>query len=137
MPRPAVLFPDVATVAIQGLTSGFTAENLAVPVSNETPDPLPAEYVTARRLGGVRRSLVVDEAQIAYECFGTTVIAAHDIAQIARAISLALAGTKVGDVVVYRVTELSGPAELPHPTSESARVVFSHFVAVRGVALNP
>ena len=122
-----VLFPDTATLVIEALEA-----ELAVPVYGQTPSPRPDEFVTVIRVGGVRSTLVSDGAQIAVDCWSTDDVAAHNLAQLARAAVFALYGEVTGGVQVYRVDELSGPSSLPDPTSAQPRYTFQNRIAVRG-----
>lgn len=142
MARPAVLFPDAVTAVIVGLSAAFVANDEGAPAVNEVPVPRPDRFLTVRRLGGPRRDLVTDTAQLAFEAWETSMIRAQDFAQLARALVRAMAGTVVdltaldlGRVSIGRIDELAGPHELPDPITELPRYAFSEIVAVRGVAL--
>lgn len=137
MGQPAILFPDTATLVIDGILAGFEAELITIPVVSKVPTKRPDEFLTVRRLGGPRRDLVTDTAQLAVEAYALTETAAHDYLQIARALIAAMAGTVVNGYQIYKVTEIAGPHEFPDPISESPRYAYSPLVATRGVALNP
>src|SRR5690606_15009119 len=113
-------------VAVSALADHASVE---VPVRGKVPDPRPDSFVTVRRTGGVRQSMVSDAAQLTVECWASSDEAAHDLAQTCRAILLALSGSTVDDVPVYRVSEVGGPALLPDPLSGQPRCTFTVLLA--------
>jgi hypothetical protein len=125
-----IVFPDSTLVAVTHLRT----ELAPTPVHASIPMTRPAAFVHVRRLGGVRRNLVVDEALLAVEAWAGTAEAAHDLAQAARAHLHAMVGVTVGSVPVYRVDEAAGPQYLPDPASLQDRYTFTVTVAVRGDA---
>lgn len=135
MSQPAVLFPDVAAMTIGFLTSALAEHDDTAVVVKDVPTPRPARFVTIRRGGGPRATLISDEAQVLFECWAETSGDAQDLAQLSRALVHSMAGTTQDGVAVYRVTEFAGPADLPDPLSEQARYVFTVQVHVRGSAL--
>lgn len=122
-----ITFPDATALLIDHLDS-----QIVEPVHHKIPNPRPTTFVTLRRTGGVKRNLVTDEPQITAECWALTDEAAHDLAQEVRGVLNALPGTTLDGVDVYRVDELSGPADLPDPVSGEARYTQSFSVALRG-----
>lgn len=121
-------FPDSAAAVISVVDAA-----VAEPVRSRPPNPRPAAFVTVRRVGGVRRNLVVDEATLSVEAWAATEQAAHDLAQQARAAIHAAQGTVVaGYGTCYRSDEVGGPVWDPDPESEQARYSFSVSVAFRG-----
>ena len=126
----AIIFPDV----IKALAS-LLRTALAVPVGTNVPNPRPTAFVLLRRVGGQRRSLVVDQPTVAVEAWHANEVAATALAQLARAHIHAAVGTSLPAVgTVYRVDEFAGPASLPDPDSDQARVTFTVSIAVRGSA---
>jgi hypothetical protein len=126
-----VVMPDSAAVA----TTFLTAQLAGIHVGTVIPKIRPASFVLVRRLGGVQRNRVVDEALLGVECWAATDAAAHDLAQQCRALLHSLEGSYVGSVWVYRITEAGGPSDLPDPLSDVPRYVFSLAIAVRGAAV--
>ncbi len=127
MTYAAVLFGDTAATVITVLNAALTP-----PVSGKVPNPRPPTFITVRRTGGVRLNRVADDATVVVEAFAATDTAALDLAQLARQALHAARGTVVGGTVLYRIEELSGPAELPDPISEQSRVTQTFTVATRG-----
>jgi hypothetical protein len=126
-----IVFPDA-----EGLVIDYLRDLLDVPVSGTVPNPRPGEFVTVRRLGGVRRNLVTDAPMLTVEAWAAGDVAAHDLAQLARAHVHAMARASVlTEPAVYRVVEIAGPGHLPDPVSAQSRYVFTVEVAVRGAAL--
>jgi hypothetical protein len=123
-------FPD-SVAAVISIVDAAVAE----PVRSQVPNPRPAAFVLVRRVGGVRRNLVVDEATISVEAWAATEQAAHDLAQSARAAIHAAQGTVVsGAGTLYRSDEIGGPAWDPDDESDQARYSFSVSVAFRGTS---
>jgi hypothetical protein len=128
----AVEFPDTTTLVVD-----YLADLVDVDVFSEVPNPRPDSFVVVRRLGGPRRNLVADGAQIGVECFGSDDVDAYELAAAARAHLIAMYGQVVDGVQVYRVDELAGPSSSPDPDSGQARYTFQESVMVRGVRLTP
>lgn len=125
-----IVFPDATAACCTWL-----AAYLLEPVGSKVPNPRPTAFVTINRTGGPKRNLVTDEPQITVESWAQTDEAAHDLAQAARAYLNAMVGEIVNGAPVYRVDELSGPANLPDPLSEQPRYSQSFTVAIRGEVL--
>lgn len=124
-----ITFPDTEALVISYL-NGLMVE----PVHSEIPNPRPTSFVTVTRTGGPKRNIVTDGAQVTVDSWGATKAQAHDTAQEARALLNALPGQSVSGVAFYRVDELSGPADLPDPLSNTPRYSQSFVVALRGTA---
>ena len=118
-----------ATLAIVTILDAALAE----PVGSRVPNPRPTAFVRVERTGGVRRSMVVDEATVTIEAWAASAEAAQDLAQSARsAVHEAVGAVLAGFGTVYAATELSGPGYSPDPDSGHDRYVFSISVALRG-----
>lgn len=135
MPRPEVLFPDAVELTIGYLRDALDARDDDTPATKDVPDPRPSLFLTVQRLGGPRIDVVTDGPQLSFEAWGDDNAAAHDLAQLARALVLGMAGRTVNGTPVYRVDELAGVNELPDPVSHQPRYTFGVIVHVRGTAL--
>lgn len=127
--RDVVTFRD-ATAAI--LT--FLRDQLDVPTAGAVPTDRKigdGPLLVGRRVGGVS-DLVVDHATEIVEAWHDTDAEAHDLAQDARALLLALWGDVIGGVLVYRVAELAGPAADQDPYQRSPRYTATYVVDTRG-----
>lgn len=122
-----VTFPDTVALLVSYLN-----DNVVEPVRSRIPTDRPTAFATVRRTGGPKRNLVTDQAQVTVESWGPTDEDAHDLAQDIRALLNALPGQIIDGVAVYRVDELSGPADLPDPLSDQPRYSQSFSVALRG-----
>lgn len=106
------------------------------PVRGEKADA--ETFVRVVRTGGVMDTRITDNAQMTFECY-----AAHDdqavkLAQDTRAHILAAEGTRLtADYFCKRVSEASGPAELPDPDSELSRYTFTVNTAIRARVVDP
>lgn len=122
-----IVFPDAVALVCDHLRTRLSP----TPVVARVPATRPAAFIRIQRVGGVRRSLVADEATLTVESWAATEQAAHDLSQLARAHIHAMPGG--GDV--YRVTEFSGPALLPDPLSDQPRYSLTVAVVTVGAAV--
>lgn len=122
-----IRFPDAEQLVVDYLDAA-----LPQPVSTRVPSPRPASFVRVLRTGGPRATRVSDAAQITIEAFGNLESVAADLIREARALIDDLRGKTVAGVVVYRVEELGGPANLPDPTTDQHRYTFTAVVHTRG-----
>lgn len=122
-----VIFPDAVD-----LVRTHLAAALDVPIVHDVPTPRPPSFVTVRRGGGVRHTIISDAAQLLIESWADRAEDAMDLAQLARAHLNALPGQVLDDTPVYRVEELAGPADLPDPLSDQQRATFTVLVHLRG-----
>lgn len=127
-----VVFRDAAELVTRPLREQLPGLGHPGPVTTKVPQPRPAAFTTVRRVGGPRRSLVVDGPILVVEAWGPDTGAAMDRAQAARAVVTALVGQVVDGTQIYRVDELAGPADLPDPSSTQPRVTFTVEVWLRG-----
>lgn len=132
--RPLVRFTNAVHVVGEYLKGVMPDET----IGQRVPNPRPDRFVTLRRVGGVRRSLVSDAATITYECWGASEDDAAQLAQDVRMWLLAMPGHIFDDDrPVYSVTEVAGPAHLPDPRSAQARHVGTASVHLRGRSYSP
>ena len=129
-----IVFPDATLAAILCLRAGLTTRSSTAVVHARVPIDRPDLFVTVRRIGGVQRNLVVDQAMLSVESWALFDDTAHDLAQLCRGILHAAEGTVHGTTLVYRCDEIGGPALLPDPDSDQPRYVATYQIATRGVA---
>lgn len=125
-----IVFPDIEALLVAHLHDA-----LDVPVSTQIPNPRPSSFVRVLRTGGPRQGLVTDEAQVTVEAWHDDSVQASDLAQQTRARLNVLAGQQLDGHQIHRVREMSGPGNLPDPTSGQARYTWSLLVDVRGHAI--
>lgn len=124
-----ITFPNAAALVIDRLRTvltGFT-------VVHDVPNPRPDVFIRVLRTGGPKATLVTDAAQLTFESWAPDADVACSHAELARAHVNDLPGRTVGGHEFYLVSELSGPAELPDPTSNSRRFTWTASVHVRGI----
>lgn len=121
------VFPDTTALVCSALT-----DRLDRPAGTLVPEQRPDEFFRVLRTGGPRHTIVSDAAQVTVESWAATEAAAHDMAQLARAVLHTLPGTVVDGVPVYRVDEISGPGNLPDPLSNHPRYSQTFAVHTRG-----
>lgn len=127
-----VVFPDAVAVTIGYLSDELGDRGSEAEVVKDVPDPRPDVFVTILRSGGVRQTVVSDNAVLIVECWAQTSADAHDLAQLCRALLHAMPGTTQAGVPIYRVDEVGGPVDLPDPLSEQPRYTFTVQVHLRG-----
>lgn len=130
-----IVFPDVEDALVTYLTAELAARGDTASVHVRVPNPRPDRFVRVPRVGGARANLVTDNATIGVECWAVRGKQAHDLAQMVRGLIFALKGQTAAGVRFYNVTEFAGPAELPDPTSNQSRYVFTVAVEARGAAI--
>lgn len=130
-----VIFADAAAIAIALINDRYGSPVAFRSAPRERPD----EFVTVQRTGGVRRTLVSDEAQLTIDTWSQTPEGAHDLMQLVRAylFSATTPGTTTGGVPVYRVVEYGGPADFPDLASETPRYRWTVGVHLRAAQIIP
>jgi len=128
----AVRFPDAEAVVASAL-----AAVAAVPVRTVIPAPRPTSFVRLLRTGGVARTTVTDAPILTVEAWAQRPSQAAALAATTRAQLHALAGTVAGGVTIGRVTDVSGPQNLPDPVSDQARYTFAVEIYLRGTRFTP
>lgn len=127
-----IIFPDAVAIVVHYLQFEFALRSETAPVSSGVRSPRPSRFVTVRRVGGVRQTIVSDAASLTVEAWAPLEQDARDLAQLCRALIVAMEGTAQEDVPIYRVTEFAGPADLPDPQSNIPRCTFTVSISVRG-----
>ncbi len=137
LPRRPVVMPDAVAVVIAVLSDYLPSLGYSSPVVVQAvPDPRPAEFVRVLRTGGRSATVASEEALVTIEAWSTFAQDAHDLAQAAKAIVMAMAPAVHEGVPVYRVLVVSGPALLPDPQSQQQRYTFSVAVHLRGAQVD-
>lgn len=98
------------------------------------PEARPAEFVTVRRIGGQRRSLILDRPRVDIHCWAASEEDAEALTARVRAYTLAMAGSR-GTTTVYDVAEVGGPQWLPDSTSGQPRYAFAVEFSTRGTEM--
>ncbi len=121
-------FPDVVDVSCDVLNAALPAfEN--VTAFGRIPKPRPAEFILVRLAGSARETMVSENYQLLLEGWAQTATRAFRLVRVARAIIFAQ------DAQLFGCSSISGPAELPDPTSSQERVTSMVGVRVRGTTL--
>jgi hypothetical protein len=137
MTWPVVLMPDAVDVLGGFLQVELPQYGWDVPVRDRVPETRPAQFVVIRRVGGVHRNVVSDEAMVTVEAWARTHEQAQDLCALSRALIHSLPGTVVGTVPVYRITDVAGPSLLPDDLSAQPRYTCTLSVAMRGSPVEP
>lgn len=134
MPRDVVVFPDAVAVTTTYLREQLADRDSPAHVGRKVPTERPPLFITVRRAGGVRQTVVSDRPLLIVECWADSDEAAHDLAQLCRALLHAMAGTTQSGVPVYRVDDAGGVIDLPDPVSTQSRFTFTVQAHLRGAA---
>lgn len=122
----AVLFPDVELAVCNALRSTALG---GLPVGIKVPPVRPAEFIRVLRTGGVTETIRSEAAQITVEAWAQTEFRASAILAICRAILSRSEGALFG------AKELSGPINLPDPSTAQIRYTMSFHIRARGAAI--
>lgn len=123
-----ITFPNAAALVITRLKVALPALTFC----HDVPNPRPDTFIKVFRTGGPKATLVTDAAQITIESWAPDADTASTNAELVRAHVNDLPGRVVGSSTFYLVEELSGPAELPDPLSQSRRVTWTASIHTRG-----
>lgn len=130
-----VAFPDVEAVLVGWLADVLPGYGVAQPVSTRVPNPRPTQFIRIQRTGGPRQNVVVDGAQVTYECWDDDSAQAAATARVVRAVVLAAKNTVTpSGALIYGTDEFSGPALLPD-VSEQHRYSWTVRHHLRGVPI--
>lgn len=121
-----IVFPDVEDLAISVLN---TDGRSGVSWYGRVPAARPDEFGRVLRVGGVRETLISDAAELVLEAWAQTDARAVEILNLGRAILAAQ------DAVLFGCREISGPANLPDPTTDQVRYTLTIQIRVRGARL--
>lgn len=121
----SVEFPDVELAVCAALRHPL----IGVPVVVDVPSTRPAEFIRVMRTGGPRETLKTEAAQITVEGWAASKQRAQFLLNRCRAILNRSEGALFG------VVELSGPANLPDPTTAQHRYTMSFQIRAHGAAL--
>ena len=127
-----VIFPDIEQLLVDYLNTELPNRGYEVSVHTQIPNPRPETFVTVPRVGGPARNRVVDMATISCDSWAIRPKQAHDLAQMVRGVINALPGKALDGYPIYRVTEFTGPGNLPDTQSQHARYTQAFSILVRG-----
>ena len=125
--------PDVVTF-VNAAALVITRLRIALPtlvIVHDVPATRPPTLCRSYRTGGPKTNIVVDGAQLTIESWAASSDLACANAEAVRAQLNALPW-RFETPAIYKVEEMSGPAELPDPVSSSRRFTWTVLVHVRG-----
>lgn len=111
--------------ALAGRSETYAA---GVDMGNRKPAAFAPPFIAVRRSGGVSDALIIDHPRVDVQVWHTDDANAHDLAQLCRALLLAMTGT--GGVI--RARDFTGPIPIPDPETASPRYLFTVQLAMRG-----
>jgi len=122
----AVLFRDVEALVCDYLRHPLLG---GIYVGNRVPPTRPSEFIRILRFGGMKETLISEAAIIGVEAWAQSEVRASMLLSQCRALLNAADGT------IYGVHEVSGPANLPDPTTAQIRFTMSFQIRARGTAV--
>jgi hypothetical protein len=122
-----VTFPNTVTVVLARLKTALPS----LVFVHDIPTTRPPTFTRVYRTGGPRTNIVVDGAQLSIESWAATADLAATNAELVRA-QLNAFPEQPGTPPIYKIEEMSGPAELPDPVSSSRRFTWTVLVHIRG-----
>ncbi|HNG25428.1 MAG TPA: hypothetical protein PLC03_15790 [Microthrixaceae bacterium] len=130
MTYPVTVAPDVVALTLNALAAGM-ADPPAMGAA--IPNPRPDSFIRVRLTGPGkgRTDPCVDTAGVTVEAYASRTDDAHDIAQEARGVILAMRGATVDGSPIYRVEDGGHPVELPDPLTDQPRFTFTAAIGVR------
>ena len=123
-----VTFPNTVAVVLARLKTALPG----LVFVHDIPTTRPPTFTRVYRTGGPRTNIVVDGAQLTFESWAATADLASGNAELVRAQLNAFPEVPVSPNPIYKVEEMSGPAELPDPVSSSRRFTWTVLVHIRG-----
>lgn len=125
-----VTFPNAVAVVLARLKTALPA----LVFVHDVPTTRPPTFTRVFRTGGPRTNIVVDGAQLTIESWAATADLASSNAELVRAQLNALPEQFGVTPAIYKIEELSGPAELPDPVSSSRRFTWTVLAHIRGAS---
>lgn len=116
-----------------GLVVAYLAPQLGPLVAGRVPTSRPSEFVQVRRSGGLPRPPVREVARMDVTVWAATDPRAVELANQARVLMWALAGTTLLDpgVPVYEVAEFVGPTSVDDDLTETPRMLATYDLTIR------
>lgn len=124
----AVGFPDVEGACMTFLSAALASRSDSATVGDKVPDER-GRFVRVQRSGG-SRSLAHDAAQVIFECWDETPVAAHNLGALVRA----LIGS-MDTPTAWFSSEIGGLAFFPDPRTDMPRYQFTALIRTRGEAI--
>ena len=125
-PKFGVIFPDIELAVCNVLRNQSLG---GIRVGNKVPTTRPSEFIRVLRTGGVMETIRSEAAQVTVEAWAQTEFRASAILAICRAIINRSEG------IVFGAKELSGPINLPDPSTAQIRYTMSFQIRARGAAI--
>lgn len=130
----AIAFPDAEAVAYSWLTAQLAARSDTAAVGTMKPGDGTTRFVRVLRVGGPRRNMVQDDAMVVFDCYDAEQVDASNLATLVRALVGAMVGETVDGHMVYDVTEVGGPANLPDEFG-NPRYTYTAQILLRGAPI--
>jgi hypothetical protein len=126
-----VVFQDTEVLVVDALTTGLAQVNMSVPVGTRVPNPRPDSFVRVVRAGGTRETIVSEQAWIIMEAYAVQETDASYLLSVCRAILHAQ------EEPIFGTFEVSGPVNLPDPTTSQVRYTQTFGIRARGNSVTP
>lgn len=118
-----IVFPDPEGALVSFITGRFVSGEFAgVKASTKVPTPRPTEFVRVLLIGGYDPTLVTQVCRFAVECWAGGEVRASRLARVVAAeLKAAVRDGVVGSATVGHMSTISGPQNLPDPSSSQVR----------------
>jgi hypothetical protein len=126
-----IVFQDTELLVIDALTAGLAQMSMTTPVGTRIPNPRPDSFVRVIRAGGTRETIVSEQGWIIMEAWAALETDASYLLSLCRAILHAQDGP------IFGTFEVSGPVNLPDPTSSQVRYTQTFGIRARGNSVTP
>lgn len=127
-----VVQPDTEILVCDAIRTGLPRVGLgSVPVGTRIPNPRPDMFVRVIRAGGTRETLVSEQAWIIVEAYAPLEVDASRLLSYCRAI------VHAQDGALFGTFEVSGPVNLPDPTTSQVRYTQTLGIRARGTSVTP
>jgi hypothetical protein len=123
---------DTAAVIVTFLKAQYTARSETAGVGTRLPATTPARFTRVRVMGGRRSDLVRYASVVVFECYGSTDVAACDLARLTEALVQSMED-QVNSCT--RVVDIGGLVDQPDPDSNNPRWVFTKQIWLRSTVL--
>lgn len=127
-----VIQPDVEALVIDALAENLPLVGISVPVGTRVPNPRPPTFVRVLRAGGTKETLVSEQAWVIVEAYAVLERDASDLLSYCRGILHAQDGGPL-----FGTFEVSGPVNLPDPTTSLVRYTQTVGIRARGTSVTP
>jgi ssDNA-binding replication factor A large subunit len=105
-------------------------------VATRVPNPRPAKFIRLSRIGGTRRSLVLDQSMIGFWCWAPSTVEASRLARETEGRVYAAEGLKLRQTFIYDVSGIAGVQVTADPDTDVPIGIFTVQVTARLIPIS-